>query len=257
MLFEGVIENVPLYDFFKSTDKLMIRITDSVGIHIDNEGLKIAEVVCNNVAMVRLTIPKESFDVFNADGEIDVAVNIKDVVDALKNAKKNDSVKILVTDKDVTLSYGKRRYGFAIVEKENMSMPPEPKIDFTVSVVVDSKMFIDTIKEIVRYIKDSINRVVIYARHGITNDYSLTLECENSDNMRKYFEEIPTIKEYKIPSEGVKAKYDADILFDAAPMFKHQPTMKIEYAENNPMKITSECEKYKYEFYIAPVIEDE
>jgi len=116
------------------------------------EGLKLRALDPGRVAMVDLFMPPTAFEEYSAEQEVKFAVELENVIEALRRVKKDDRVafevangRLVVTLLDANGRVA-RKFRLPTLDASAQELP-EPRLSFTVAAKVLSDAFRDALKD--------------------------------------------------------------------------------------------------------------
>ncbi len=75
---------------------------------VNDEGLSFKAIDPSKTALIEFTIPRESFDIFEVDGESKLSVNLEDVGKIMRTAERDDKIGIEWTESHITFTFERR-----------------------------------------------------------------------------------------------------------------------------------------------------
>jgi proliferating cell nuclear antigen len=238
--------------------KLMSTIFEALGAIVD-EGILIATpnsleasaLDNSRIAMAEMYLPKDAFDVFKCDEEIEFGVNIKDMNTILGLASPGDSIKLTVSSNQLHVTLE----GDAIkkIAIDLMDLGPANRKSITSSLPqsfrISSKVFASTIKtaelggEAIE-LKADENGIQFKTESGSKH---VTIE------LKKGSEGLPD-GDYNVTEEAVTS-YPFRYLKDFSKLTKVTEDLAIEFATKKPLKITYEIAEGHIIYLLAPRID--
>lgn len=247
MIGKFVISRETLVEILRAVEVLAY----TTKIKIKQDGWHIRIVDDGKIAMVDMEIKKNIFMKYNIEEEGEVAVDVANILKFINIADKYKGIEINI-DNNITIKAGNLKRTFALLNPEDYEDYPEPKIEYTATVQVET----DGLNEIINSIR---------AINSISDDVYFELKngvftIRGNDDTDEITAEIHTFK-----AEGeALARYPEDYMrYIFKRMQAFQPIInlliKIEYGNNLPIKISTTDSNGNRIFYmVAPkIIEEE
>lgn len=229
---KAVLENEVLRGYFEA----IYEMNDRARIQITSDGFYTQTLEPGHVAMVIAKIPKEYFDEYELEKDMDVVLPIEKIVKFLKNIDKDSKIEITIDENRITLKGKNIKRNFALVDEE-INIPKIPEIEFTAEYNFLPEDFIDVLRAI-KMAKD----ITSYGNETITiesKDKHLFIRADSVDD------EVE-LKLYGSNGEA-KANYSIDFIEN---IFKRifavsksilvmtEPNIKMEWAKDKPLRIS-------------------
>ena len=126
--------------------------TDIVLKFDPEKGLNIRQTDPSKIALIDISLPKEKLVSYD-DIEMHVAINIDDLLTALKKAKQDEEAWFSVRDTRAIIELrgkGTKLFKLPLLDIAALEIP-EPKLDFTAKVVMDAKEFKTALEDAQNY----------------------------------------------------------------------------------------------------------
>jgi proliferating cell nuclear antigen len=238
--------------------RLMSNIFEALGAIVDEaiiiaspDALRASALDNSRIAMAEMFLPKEAFEVFKCEEEIEFGVNIKDMNTILGLASPGDSLKLTVTSNQINVALegnATKRISLDLLdlgEANKRSITSSLPLSFRLS----SKVFANTIKtaelggEAIELRADE-NGIVFKTESGSKH---VSIE------LTKGSEGLPEA-DYNVPEEGITT-YPFRYLKDFSKLTKATEDLAIEFATKKPLKITYEIAEGYIIYLLAPRID--
>ncbi len=205
----------------------------------------------SRIAMAEMYLPKDAFEVFKCEEEIEFGVNIKDMNAILGLASPGDSFKLTVSSNQIHVALegdAIKRISLDLLdlgEANRRSITSSLPLSFRIS----SKVFANTIKAA------ELGGEAIELR---ANDEGVQFKTESgskhiSIELKKGSEGLAE-GDYNVPEEGITT-YPFRYLKDFAKLTKTTEDLAIEFATKKPLKITYEIAEGYIIYLLAPRID--
>jgi len=152
--FELKLENSKI---LKTIVETLGSIIDETEIKITPEQFIITAMDPSRICLLKLTIDKEDFDEYEADGEFSLGINLSDLEKIMKRASSDDSLKLKHTTTDNKIKIIMQREGSARartftlalldLDIEEIAMNNLLAIEYPISWVIDPDFLIEAIKD--------------------------------------------------------------------------------------------------------------
>jgi len=237
---------------FKEVVNTIASILNEGLFEINEDGLKFRGIDASNVCLIDLKVDKEAFSEFEANESEKIKIKLDSLKDALKKAKKTDTIILETDDKrsklKVTLKGSiKRTFTIPLINDEGEEVPEPELKDFKVSIEIDSKT-----------LKDAIETIETVSENTIFEATEDSFILSGNDDLEEAIVEIDKTSEplitYNI-EEPSKAMYGNDYLKKIIKASKIAPSTKIKFATEYPLVISFENSGIRLSFVLAPKLD--
>jgi len=236
----------------KNLLKTVSVLTDEATFNLTSQGLTLRTMDPSRVAMIDLTVPRESCEEHSCPEEMKFGFSIDRYVDkTLKNITKNDSIRLDIQtgkiDKMITRLIGKvtRQFSMPLLEPSDEEIPT-PKINFNYCV----RLVLENVNTLFKDLDDHVQIMgtqdsLTFEQKGDIEDFTATLE--------KGDETVLNIEAKEDSKATYSVSYLKEILKSMSPL---TDIIEVSYSTNMPIRISAELEHLgTLNFYVAPRIE--
>ena len=223
--------------------EIISELVMEVRIKVDNEGLNITAMDPANVAMVKFLLPKSSFTRFETDSET-LGVNLDSLKKILKRSGSNSSLLMEKRENILHIQIQdriKRNFDLSLIDIDSEEKDI-PNLEFSSSVELDSKDFIDSIEDC---------GVVSDACSFIISDGRFMIEAKGLNSARSEF----SSDEATIQAENCKSRYSLEYLQKFIKASKLFDKTQLKFANDHPLIIRLRNDFMEISFLLAPRVE--
>ena len=198
-----------------------------------------------NVSMVNFKVPKSTFSQFESGNEV-LGVNLDNLKQILKRCSSGSS--LLLEKKENLLSIQiqdriKRNFTLNLIEVESEEKEL-PNLNFSSSVEISSVDLVNSIEDC-GVVADSCSFII--------KDGKFIVEAKSLNSAMSEF----SGDEAEIVAENCKAKYSLEYLQKFMKAAKICEKIKLQFAEDHPLKIDFKNPELELNFILAPRVENE
>ncbi|MFH0948928.1 MAG: proliferating cell nuclear antigen (pcna) [Candidatus Aenigmatarchaeota archaeon] len=249
-MFEAYMEDVSL---LRDSIATISELIDETELHLGKDGIKMVASDRTVVAVVDFFLSKNSFIEYNCEKDIKIGINLLNLLQILRRAKPDDSLRIKLTDNSL-----------------NITLESNMKRDFTLPLIAISKEDVPNLEKIDEGFSAHFEMDSEALSHGfddaelITDSVIFTLRKDQiilnsqSDSSSSQLELKPG-EWFKISNinEPVRARYSLDYLKKMIKAKKLSQWAKISMATDYPIKFQfSVPNKMQMNFILAPRVEE-
>jgi len=230
---------------FSAASKFM----DSLLLTVNEEGLTAKGIDPSKTALIEFTIPKNSFDKFEIDGESTVQISLEEAGKILRSAERDDKISLRWNESSITFVFEKRgvpRYFTLPLQTEEAQEIPELSLELGNTF----KMSGDALYEGISGIEDVGEVLFIEGDEGILK---LRSESDLGEAEIILSTEKGVLEEANVKNPGFSVSYGMEYF-----TYLKQP---IKIAENAVLKAESDMpaeliltfiQDAKLKYYVAP-----
>lgn len=237
--------------------KFVLNLTcEEATFELDQEGLRLRLMDPSRVSLTILQLPKHTFEEFLCVQPGTFTINVESTLkEILKRVKKNETVKVDVTDERLIFLLKqrlKRLFRQPIVEQpEDYEKVPEPKVRHTARVKVVTQSFKEITEDLGEFCTMTVeqDRITFSDRpEDKVIDLSVTLE-KGDDSLLSL----------ELVQQPFKSKYSASYLREfAGHVSKLSEVLTLQLAKDMPLKFECDIRNGgRLEYWLAPRIEAE
>jgi proliferating cell nuclear antigen len=244
-----MIDTIVSGDVLRSITKAMIALVSEARFHFQANGLHSRAVDPANVAMVIVNVPKESFDVYKADEEKIVGVDVNRIHDISKSIGSGELVELKLEDVSLKVKFGSVEYSVALIDPSAIRKEPKiPQLELPAKVVLDAGEFRKAIVA-----ADKISDHVMFR----SNSTGFYIEAEGDlDRITFHMSEAELTEFNKVEARSMfSIEYLKEFIKSASP----GDLLTIHLGNNYPVRLIFEVAngKVRIEYILAPRIEAE
>ncbi|MFP4116009.1 MAG: proliferating cell nuclear antigen (pcna) [Candidatus Aenigmatarchaeota archaeon] len=206
------------------------------------------------VAVVDFKLEREAFEEFECDEEMQIGVNLEDLLEILKRAKKNDSLTLEVSDDASRLkaSIGdgtKREFEMPLLSLSESDVPETKQLEFDAELKLKSSVLKRGIAD-AEIVADS---VLFTAEPG-----KLTMKAESDSGSveARTDEDSEDLMEIEV-AEKTESRYPIDYLESILKASKISDIASVKFGTDYPMELKfEEPDRVKISFVLAPRVEE-
>ncbi|MDY6775220.1 MAG: DNA polymerase sliding clamp [Halobacteria archaeon] len=245
-MFKSVINAGVISSAIDTVDVLV----DECKVRLEEDGITIKAVDPANVGMVDLSIPEESFESYEGDGEV-IGLNVTRFKDIIGMANKGDSVELELDDEThkLKIRINGLRYTLSLIDADAVRQEPNvPDLDLSCEVRIAGN-------EIKRGVK-AAGMVSDHMEFGVEGgDFFMHAEGD-TDDVR-----VDLSKDEIIGIEGEEARslFSLDYLDDMSKAIPNDAEVRMEIGVDYPVKMHFEIADGEghVTYLLAPRIENE
>ena len=216
----------------------LTAIVDEAKFHAGDFGWEVLAMDPSRSAMVDFAMPRDSFDNFENEGELSFGVNLRELMDVLKLAGGEDSLRMKIDPDsgrlsiELTGSSSRKEFKLSLLDLGGEG-GKRLKIPFDFKMEISSALYTD----IVKTAEAGGEQVVIEATDELVTISSSTPSREVKFEIPK---DSPEVMEFKVDTTElpVKASYSLKYLKDFQKATKISDMVSIEFSTDKPMKLT-------------------
>jgi len=236
----------------KQVVKALNVLVSEARFYLQDTGLEVRVVDPANVAMVVINIPKDSFEVYDANGVDMLGVDVSRLWDIIKSVRKGDICTIKANEESITVELGKLKYGMSLIDPTSIRKPPKvPSLDLPARIVLRA----EDLKTGVMAADKLSDQVVL----RVDGD-GFYMEAEGDvDKIRLYLSESELIEFSKDGAIEVRSAFSLEYLKEFVKVAEKDDLTTIRLATNYPVKITFNVVdgKAKVTYILAPRVDVE
>jgi hypothetical protein len=226
-----------------------IPIAKEVRLKITSSSFSIRCLDSGHVGMTEIILNNDNV---NVKDEIIIGLNLEKVASIMNNFIKDETMSIIVSDSESVLSIQSEeiKYFIRLVDKKVLNKePPELKLTFPTSVVVDSGKLASAITAC-SAISDKIS-FTGYEKGIIVN----TSEMNSDDKLEFMISDVNNQCDISQNS----STFPADYLLDIFKYLKNMSNIRVDFGTNYPIRFKSESEEKNINvtYLVSPRIEHE
>lgn len=238
----------------KNLFKTICVLTDEATFKLTSKGLTLRAMDPSRVAMIDLTVPRESCEEHSCPEEMKFCFSIDRYVDkTLKNISKDDAIRLDIqtgiVDKLITRLTSKltRQFSMPLLEPSEEEIPT-PKITFNYS----ARLVLENVNTLFKDLEDHVR--IVGTQDGLTFEQKGDLEVFTA-TLQKGDESVLNIE----AKEDAKATYSVSYLKEILKALNLlTDIIEVSYSTDMPIRISAEIEHLgTINFYVAPRIESE
>jgi len=240
-------------DIIKSVLNIVNSFLEETVILFSEKGIGIADYDLSKTVFISVIVKKEKFEEYNTEGDLQVAIKLKNIHEIFNKTTENESFSIsLEDDKRLLININGetvREYSLPLIDLEYKDIK-EPVYEFKTSILIPFSILsqiIENAKLIGENIKFIISENKISFDVSETNKKGFFKIAEDSNSRIKIENNGGNFSsEYYLPSlSGI-----INSLSD-----KKDITCKMYFGENLPLKLEFNNNDFKVSFYLGPKIE--
>lgn len=224
---------------------IISELVTEVRIKVSKEGMSIIAIDPANVALVYFKLPSQAFSAIEADNEV-LGVSLDNLKSVLRRCSAGSNI-ILQTEEN-TLKVEihdkiKRVFNLALIDIE-AEEKTVPDLEFTGSVEMPSIDFLEAVEDCL-IVADSCKFEI--------NEGKFLIDAKGLNSTKSEF----SSDEIKISGEKAKAKYSLEYMQKFAKSCKLIDKVRINFADDYPLKLEFKTENLELTFVLAPRVETE
>ncbi len=233
--------------------KAASTLLEEVALEFHPDKITMRNMDPSHIAMLNLEWLKQSFDLYECDGEHIVTLRIDDLSNVMKRASKGEMLEMTLGEGNTLLikvSNGfQREFVLHILESSHTALPV-PKVNFTAKIVMTTSGF----KEALADIETVSDEITMKADNGV---FVMSGSSEYGNVKVTMTTATPDVKEITV-TEPSTASYSVEYLqkFVKA-LSKSLDYVTIEFGNRLPIKVQVDLDDKgsKLEYYLAPRVE--
>ena len=224
---------------------IISELVTEVRIKVNEEGLSIIAIDPANVALVSFVLPKTAFSAFEA-GEEELGVSLDSLKSVLRRSGVGSSVILQTQDNLLKVEIHdkiKREFSLALIniDQEEKTMP---SLEFACKVEMNSLDLNEAVEDC---------SVVADACSFVIEEGKFRIEAKGLHSSKSTF----SGDEAKIEGEKGKSKYSLEYLQKFARTCKLVDKVRLNFADDYPLKIEFIGDSFELAFVLAPRVETE
>jgi proliferating cell nuclear antigen len=227
----------------------MVALVSEARFHFMADKLHSRAVDPANVAMVIVNVPKESFEVYNPNGEKTIGVDVNRIFEISKSIRGDEPVEFkLEDDTSLNVKFGSVEYSVALIDPSAIRKEPKiPNLELPAKIVIDAGEFKKAIVA-----SDKISDRVLFK----SSENGFSIEAEGDvDRITSFMSEADLIEFNKADARSMfSIEYLKEFIKVASP----GDTLTIYLGNNYPVRLVFEVAggKVGVEYILAPRIEE-
>ncbi len=225
-----------------------------VGLMIVNDdGLTFKAMDPSRVALVEFNIPKESFDTFELEGEVKVAINVEDLGKILRSSEKDDRISLEVSENSLTIELERkgipRMFVIPLHTGSEVEAIPELSLDLRNKFKVAGTTLYEGISSV-----EDLGDVLTF---NIGEDHlSLVVKSDLGDAEIVFDKESGMLLEFEVNDPNTSVSYGVEYLSYVKQPIKLSETVDILLSPEMPCKLVLNLPQgAKMNYYVAPRVE--
>jgi len=203
------------------------------------------------VAVVDFKISSQAFDIYEADEDQMIGLNVTNFLSILKRCGTGDRLTLNLHDSklDVLMENGSRRkFTVPLLELRQEEVPPIDQLSFTAKAVFKPNILQSGIDD-----AEIIADAVMFE----TSDNKFLMRAEGDVSKTELELEKGNESLIELLDGGVKARYPLEYLKKMIKASKISDTVSIQFGKDYPMKLDFKGEKCQLSFVLAPRVSDD
>jgi len=243
-MFEAEISASKLQDTVSKIDALV----DECKVHLNEDGLSVQAVDPASVGMVDVSLPKEDFAQYEADGEL-LGLNLVRFGEVVGMGNSGDTVALELNEetRKLRVKIGGLRYTLALIDPDSIHQEPTvPDLDNAEFDVVGEE------------IQTAVKAAGLVSDHmGLRHDHG-SLEGFAEGDTDDVSVDMDTVDGRDIPDDEEASLFSLDYLDAMAKGLPKDSDVTVELGDDYPVKMTAELAEYgEMTYLLAPRIENE
>lgn len=220
---------------------------------VNNDGLLFKAMDPSRVALIEFQIPKESFEEFQLDNEINVTVNVEDLSKILRSSEKDDKISLEISENSLSILLERRGIPRAFVlplqTSSETELIPELRLDlrnrFRVSGI--------TLYEGIGSIEDIGDVLTFSVNEG---ELKLRVSSDLGEAEVAFSTSLGNLIEYEVNEPAIEVSYGLDYVVYVKPVLRIAEVVDILLSSEMPCKLVMDLPHgAKMNYYVAPRID--
>ena len=225
-------------------------IDEGVFVITPEEGLRFRAMDPSHVILLDMHFPRDSFEEFDIEGEVNAGVNFEDLAKVLRRAKKEDRLELEITESEFVVTFvgrGRRSFTLPVLDIATEEIP-EPQLEFKAIVKVMSDVYRDTLKD-VELVGDLIRFV------ASQDEFRVLSSSEFGEAEIIYTRESGSILEMEVEDEQ-SSSYTLEYFTDLSGAARVADTVTIKFSSDMPAEVYHELPQgASFKLLVAPRVE--
>jgi len=229
--------------FWKGCIDAVVNLIDEGILEVKDDGVSLKAMDPSQIAMVSFFVPKKAFVDYKVEDGEKLGLNFENLAKFLARAREKEKLRMFTAENRLGLDFsGETSRSFKIPLLDLSAGPQkEPKIDFDVTVKVNSALF----KEILRDATLVSSHLILEASNG---NFFVEAKGDAADMREAVAAEITAKKE-------ARATFPLQFLEDIARACPGDSSIMLHMKTNAPIKIEYSIGDANLTYFLAPRIE--
>ncbi len=216
----------------------LTAIVDEAKFHAGDFGWEVLAMDPSRSAMVDFAMPRDAFDEFKNEGDMSFGINLRELMDILKLAGGDDSLRMKIEPDSGRLSIelqgssSRREFKMSLLDLGGEG-GRRLKIPFEFKMEISTHLYTD----MVRTAEAGGEQVIIIAD---SDKITITSSTPSREIKFEIPKDSPDVMEFKIEGDSneIKASYSLKYLRDFQKATKLSDVVSFEFSTDKPMKLT-------------------
>ena len=230
---------------FSAASKFM----DSLLLKVSGEGLTAKGIDPSKTALIEFTIPKDSFEKFNIEGESTIQISLEEAGKIMRSAERDDKISLRWNESSITFVFERKgvpRYFTLPLQTEETQEIPELNLELSNSF----KMPGDTLHEGITGVEDVGEVLLIEGKEGVLK---LRSESDLGEAEIVLTKEKGVLEEAVVKTPGFSVSYGMEYFTYLKQPIKIADSAILRADTDMPAELTlTFIQDAKLKYYVAP-----
>lgn len=229
------------------------KFVESGMLIINDYGLLFKAMDPSRVALIEFQIPRESFDDFEIDGEVKIAINVEDLSKVLRSSEKDDRISLDISENSLTIVLERkglqRMFTLPLQVTGEVEAIPELKLDLKNRFKVSGTALYDGLSSI-----EDLGDVLTL--NIGEEELRLRVSSDLGEAEVVFDTGSGNLIEYEVSEPGTEVSYGLDYFTYIKPVIRISEVIDILLSPEMPCKLSMDLPQgAKMNYYVAPRID--